>query len=393
MSHLPTSANRLEHFKLNPFAALGQRIVEMTTAGKDVIRLDVGSPDLPPPPTVIEALAKSAADPTHHGYANYRGDPGFRRAVADYYQRRFGVTVDPMTEVLPLIGSKEGIVNLSLAYLDHGDLALVPSISYPSYTAGAHMAGAETIPLPLLPENNYLLTFDEPIPSIEKAKLLWINYPNNPTGAIAPLGFYESALTFCQKHNLLLCSDNPYVDVTFDGYQAHSLLEVPGAKEQAVEFISTSKSYNMAGWRLGACVGNREVLNTLLHVKSTLDSAHFRPIYDAGAVAFSATPDSWIEARNQRYAARRDLIMTALPEIGLQAEIPHGSLYVWAHIQDAQTDQQYTEAALAEAGVSLTPGSIYGEAGIHYIRFSLGVADERLAEALSRLREWYKVHA
>ncbi len=393
MSQLPSSAYRLEKFKVNPFAVIGQRINEMNSAGRDVIRMDAGSPDLPPPSAVIEALAQSAADPTHHGYGNYRGEPTFRKAVADYYQRRFGVTLDPATEVLPLLGSKEGISNLSMAYLDRGDAALQPSIAYQTYLAGTQLAGADMINLPVTAESGYLPSFEGPIQGIERAKLLWVNFPNNPTGAIAPLQFYEDALAFCEKHNLLLCSDNPYFDVTFDGFKAGSVMQAPGAKEHAVEFMSLSKSHNMAGWRIGACVGNRDVLNTLLITKSSFDSSHFRAIYDAATVALNTTPDSWIEARNLRYQERRDKVLAALPDIGLQADKPKGALYIWARIQHGLTDRQYVDEALSNAAVSLTPGSTYGADGVHYVRFSLGVPDARLDEALNRLREWYKVHA
>jgi len=393
VSHLPAPADRLHRFSVNPFATLNQRLQMLSAAGKDVIRLDMGSPDLPPPPAVIAALSRSASDPTHHGYSPTRGDAGFRRAVADYYQRRFGVTLDADSEVLPLIGSKEGIINLSLAYLDRGDYALIPSIAYPSYAAGARLAGADVISVPMRAEDDYLLALNTPIANIEKAKLLWVNYPNNPTGAIAGLDFYERALAFCREHSLLLCSDNPYSEVVFGSYRAHSALEVPDAKDQAVEFMSLSKSYNMAGWRLGACVGNREVLDALLHVKSASDSAHFRAIYDAGSEAINNTAQSWLDERNARYAARRDTLIAALPEIGLEAQVPHGSLYVWARITDGLTDREYTESALSEASVSLTPGSTYGNDGALYIRFSLGIAEARLDEALQRLREWHKVRA
>jgi LL-diaminopimelate aminotransferase len=384
----------LKHFGPNPFASLGQRIAQLSAAGKDIIRLDIGSPDLPPPPHVIEALERSAEDPSHHGYAGHRGELSFRMAIAAYYMRRFGVELDPHTEIMPLIGSKEGLVNLTVAYLDRGDAALIPSISYPTYTAGALMAGADPIYLPLRAENNYLLDLTQPVPGIERAKLLWINYPNNPTGAIASLDFYEQAVAFCRAHNLLLCSDNPYVDVTFGAYRAPSALQVRGAKDMTVEFISLSKSHNMAGWRLGACVGNREALNNLVHVKSTLDSGSFRAIYDAGTEALNTTPQSWIDARNERYRVRRDLLMAALPEIGLEPTfVPEGSLYIWARIAGQILDEEYTNAALESTGVSITPGSTYGDDGRRFVRISLGVSDQRLDEALSRLKEWYRVRA
>lgn len=379
---------------MNPFASLAPRINAMNAAGKDVIRLDMGIPDLPPPPSVVETLARSAADATHHGYSAYRGDPGFRRAVAGYYMRRFGVELNPDTEVLPLIGSKEGLANLSVAYLDRGDAAIVPSLSYPTYIAGAMLAGGDILTLPMRPENGYLPDLDERIPGIERAKLLWANYPNNPTGATAELDFYERAIAFCRKNNLLFCSDNPYVEVTFDGYRAPSALQVPGAKDCTVEFMSLSKTYNMAGWRLGAAVGNKEALDNLLHIKSTIDTAGFKAVYDAGVDALENTPQSWLDSRNERYRVRRDRIMDALPEIGLESVTPpKASLYIWAKIAHGLTDAEWCNSALDDAGVSVTPGSTYGEDGRHYVRFSLGVREERLDTALKRLREWHRVHA
>jgi LL-diaminopimelate aminotransferase len=389
MGHLPKCAYRLDQLPPYGFAVIGQRIQEMTVAGKDVIRLDIGSPDLPPPPNVIEALKTSASDVTHYQYGSYRGDPGFRKAVADYYSRRFGVTMNPNTEVLPLIGSKEGLVNLSLAYLDRGDAALVPDIAYPAYGMGAHLAGGEIITVPLNP-TTYLPEFSAIKGDLKKAKLLWVNYPNNPTGAIAPLEFYEEAVAFCRQHNLLLCSDNPYCEITFDGYRAPSALQVPGAKDCTIEFMSMSKFFNVAGWRLGACLSNHEVIDTLLTVKSNIDSGHWRAIYDAGAVALNETPQAWIDERNAHYQKRRDQILAALPEIGLEAYKSPASLYVWARVLVGD-DQQYVDQALSEALVALTPGNMYGSGGAGHVRFSLGVVDQRLDEALTRLREWHGV--
>jgi LL-diaminopimelate aminotransferase len=386
---LPQTAERLHRTTLNPFAAINQRLQMMTAAGQSVIRLDIGSPDLPPPGRVVDALSRSAANPAHHGYSSYRGDGTYRRAMAEYYAQRFGVSLDPDNEVLPLIGSKEGIANLSLAYLDRGDAALVPAISYPTYAAGALLAGAETIILPMRPEDGYLPDLTAPVPGIERAKLLWVNYPNNPTGATATLAFYEQALAFCVKHNLILCSDNPYADVTFDGYRAPSALEIPGAKERTVEFTSLSKTYNMAGWRMGAASGNRDVLNELLRVKSNVDSASFRALYDAGTEALINTSEDWLAERNGRYAARRDLLMAALPDLGLRAEKPRATLYVWAKITDGRSEKEYAEEALDATSVSITPGTVYGVAGAGYVRFSLGISDSELSEALDRLREWH----
>ena len=386
---LPLTAERMHRTTLNAFAALNQRLQAMIAAGQSVIRLDMGSPDLPPPGAVIDTLTASAADPGHHGYMSYRGDPAFRRAIAAYYERRFGVSLNADREVLPLLGSKEGLVNLSLAYLDRGDAALISEISYPSYVGGTLLAGGDVILLPMRAENGYLLDLNGPIPGIERAKLLWVNYPNNPTGATATLEFYEQALAFCEAHNLILCSDNPYADVTFDGYRAPSALQVPGAKARTVEFTSLSKTYNMAGWRIGAATGSAEVLDELLRVKSNVDSAHFRAIYDAGSNALQATSADWIAERNARYAARRDMLIAALPDIGLMADPPRATLYVWAAITDGRSDIAYTSEALEKAGVSITPGTVYGQAGAGFVRFSLGIAESALDEALDRLRTWH----
>jgi LL-diaminopimelate aminotransferase len=370
------------------FAVIGQRLAAMKAAGKDVIRLDIGSPDMPPPDAVVTALENSADNPKNHSYGSYSGDPGFRRAVAGYYQRRFGVELNPDTEVLPLIGSKEGIVNLALAYLDHGDAALVPDINYPAYSMGTLMAGGTPIEVPLDPANGYRPRFDQIKGDLSAARLLWVNYPNNPTGATADLDLYAECVAFCRDHHLLLCSDNPYAEVVYDGYRAPSALQVPGAKENTVEFMSLSKMYNMAGWRLGACVGNAEAIANLLVVKSNIDSGHFKPVYDAGTVALNDTPDSWLDERNAIYQARRDKIAATLPLIGLKAEKPRGSLYFWAKVDDGD-DHAYVESALMGALVAFTPGTMYGEAGRGYVRISLGVEDRRLDEALERLKVWY----
>jgi LL-diaminopimelate aminotransferase len=388
MSQLPKRAYRLDRLPPYGFAIIGQRIQEMTAAGKDVIRLDIGSPDMPPPDRVVEALKQSASDPTHYQYGSYRGDPGFRKAVADYYKRHFGVNLDPNREVLPLIGSKEGLVNLALAYVDRGDASLVPTIAYPAYMMGTLMAGGEIIEMPL--DERYLPDFDAIKGDLARAKLLWVNYPNNPTGATADLDFYQRAVAFCREHNLLLCSDNPYCEIVYDGYRAPSALQAPGAMDCTVEFMSMSKMFNLAGWRLGAAVGNREALDNLLNVKSNVDSGHWKAIYDAAAVALNEVPQSWIDARNARYQQRRDRILQFLPEIGLETYKSSASLYVWARVLEGN-DQQYVEHALNEALVALTPGTMYGRDGAGYIRFSLGVTDERLEKALTRLREWHRV--
>jgi LL-diaminopimelate aminotransferase len=361
----------------------------MVSKGLDVIRLDIGSPDTPPPPVVIKALSSSAHDPDRHSYSGYKGTPEFRKAVSRYYEKRFGVSTHPNQEVLPLIGSKEGIVNLALAYLDENDIVLVPDIGYPSYSMGAHLTGAQVYWMPIREENGFLPNFQEiPADVANRAKILWVNYPSNPTGTTVDLSFYQEAVDFCMAHNILLASDNPYVDVTFDGYRADSVLQALGAMNCAIEFMSFSKTYNMGGWRLGAAVGNAEALANLLQVKSNVDSGHFLPIYDAGVVAIDQTSQEWIDERNKLYERRRNRVMGVLPQVGLQAQCPKGSIYIWGRVQDGD-GQQYVEEALNETYVSIAPGEAYGPGGKNYVRISLTVPDDRLETALSRLKTWY----
>jgi len=386
---MPTPAARLQALPPYPFALLTQRVRELNQQGYDVIGLDIGSPDMPPPDPVIEELYRSAREPDHHGYAGYKGTPEFRVAVAQYYQQRFGVTVDPEKQVLPLLGSKEGIVNLSLAYLDRGDVALVPDIGYPAYSLGALLAGAEVYWLPNREENGYLPAVETiPADVLQRAKLLWVNYPNNPTGAVAGLDFYQRMVDFCREHNILLVSDNPYCEVTFDGYVAGSALQVAGALDCTLEFVSFSKSHNMAGWRLGAAVGSQTALKTLLNIKSNMDSGHFRAVYDAGIVALDTVTQDWVDQRNQVYQRRRDLILQALPSIGLSAHTPKGSLYIWAKTESGD-GVDYAESALVDANVSLAPGEFYGPGGKAYVRFSIATPEDRLHTALERLKTWY----
>ena len=387
---MPRPAARLSSLPPYPFALLNQRVRELNAQGHDVINFDIGSPDMPPADAVIEALYVSACRPDNHGYSGYAGTGNFRAAIADYYAQRFGIQVDPEREVLPLLGSKEGIVNLSLAYLDQGDVALVPDIGYPSYSMGAYLAGGTVEWMPLS-EPDYLPDVTAiPTTLLERAKLLWVNYPNNPTGATADRAFYQKLVDFCAAHDILLASDNPYVDVTYDGSTAGSALEADGARSCTVEFVSFSKTYNMAGWRLGAAVGTANAIKTLLQVKSNMDSGHFRAVYDAGIAAVRQTKQEWIDQRNAVYQQRRDHILDVLPQIGLRAQKPEGSLYVWARVVDNDLDgRQYAEQALLNAHVSVAPGEIYGPGGTQYVRLSLSITEARLHEALERLKMWY----
>ena len=379
-------ANRVRDLPPYPFARLGRRVRELQAQGMDIIRLDIGSPDLPPPDFIINQLCRSARQPDLHGYGGYYGIPALRRAMADYYARRFGVELDPDRQVAPLIGSKEGIANVALAFVDPGDVVLVPDPGYLPYTTGALLAGGEPHPFPLLAERGFLPDLSAiPEEAARRAKILWLNYPNNPTGATATLDFFEEAVSFARRYDLLICHDNPYCDITFDGYTAPSLLQVAGAMEVAIEFNSLSKVYNMAGWRVGLAVGNAEAVEALSRTKTNIDSGIFRPIQDAAVQALSGD-QSWLRERNEIYRRRRDLILDALQEVGLRAGKPKASLYIWAETPAGFTSEAFAGRLLEEVGISITPGTVFGAHGEGYLRISLGMATERIREAMERLR-------
>ena len=378
-------AHRLDRIPPYVFAALAARIRTLQAQGMDIIRLDIGSPDLPPADFIIEALAAASRRPDLHGYPSYTGAPALRRAIAAYYDQRFGVSLHPDQEVLPLIGSKEGIVNLTVAWLDPGDLALVPDPAYPVYQMAAFIAGGEVHPLPLVAENGYLPDLDAiPAAAAQRARLLWLNYPNNPTGATANPAFFERAVHFARRHEILLCHDAPYCDVTFDGYRAPSLLSVPGAKQVAVEFNSLSKSHNMAGWRVGMAVGNPTAIQALTLVKSNADSGIFTAIQEAAITALTGD-QSWLQARNAVYQTRRDLALAGLAAAGIQAEAPKAGLYVWAAVPPGFSAAAFATLLLEQTGVSLTPGSAFGAHGEGFVRVSLGMDTERIREAMRRV--------
>ncbi len=368
------------------FAAHGARLKKLAAEGLDIIRLDIGEPDAPPPDFIIEELSRSARNPKHHGYAGYVGTPQLKQAIAEYYQRRFGVTLDPGPEVLPLIGSKEGLANIALAWLDPGDIAIVPDPGYPTYQMGAKLAGADVYFMPLEQRLGWLPDLAAiPAEVADRARLLWISYPNNPTGAVAPLSFYEEAVDFCRRHDILLCSDLPYADVCFDGYAAPSVLAVPGAKEVTLEFNSLSKSHHMAGWRVGMAVGNAVAVKALLQTKSNIDSGIFRAIQDAATAALNGDP-AWMEERNRQYQERRDMVLETVRAIGMEAETPKASLYIWAKPPAGYTSVAFADKVLLETGVSFTPGDAYGPSGAGWIRISIGQETALIEEAMRRLR-------
>jgi LL-diaminopimelate aminotransferase len=378
-------ADRIENLPPYIFAKVEKQIAEQQAKGVDVINLGIGSPDLAPPKFIIDALYESALKPGNHGYAGYYGTPALRQAIAHYYRTRFGVELDPVTEVRPLIGSKEGLANMALAFIDAGDLALASDPGYPTYRMGAEMAGGGFYSMPLREENDWLVDFEEiPADVAARAPIMWLNYPNNPTGAVAPKEFLARAIDFAREYDILICYDNPYCDLTFDGYVAPSILELPGAKDVAVEFNSLSKTYNMAGWRVGMAVGNAEAIEALTLIKTNIDSGIFRPIQDAATVALTAD-QSWIAERNMIYQRRRDIILEWLPTIGMTAETPKGSLYVWAKVPEGRKADDLALQLLEQAGVWITPGTAFGDYGDGYMRISICISEERLREAGERL--------
>jgi LL-diaminopimelate aminotransferase len=331
-------ANRISSFQPYFFAALAKKLNELKSKGIDVIRIDMGSPDLPPADFIIDTLVHNARRADTHGYSPIGGSQQFKQAVANYYLDRFEVQLDPQKEVLGLIGSKEGLFNLSQVLLNPGDVSLVPDPGYPVYSASGIIAGGEIVNFPLLSERAFLPDLNAiPVESLRKAKILWLNYPNNPTGAVATMAFFEEAITFARKHHILLAHDAPYTDVCFDGYVAPSVLQVPGAKDVAVEFNSLSKTYNMAGWRLGMAVGNPDIIDYLYTYKSQMDTSTFAPIFSAGISALSGD-QSWLEDRNSIYKKRRNLVVDGLLTAGFTLEVPKAALYIWAKLPASETD-------------------------------------------------------
>jgi len=380
-------AERIARIEPYFFADLGKRIAAMKGKGADVIRMDIGSPDLPPPGFILEAMFKSASQPTTHGYTLGQTQ-GFRNAIAAYYQKRFGVKLDPRTEVIDLIGSKEGLFVLSQVLLNPGDAALVPDPSYAVYSMGAQIAGGNVHLIPLLAKNAFLPDFEAiPETAMKRAKILWLNYPNNPTGAIADLAFFKRAVAFAREHDLLLAHDNPYCDVGFNGYRAPSLMQVPGAKDVAVEFNSVSKTYNMAGWRVGMVVGNAEVVKFIETYKSQQDSAIFAPLLAAAETAMLGD-QSWLNERNRIYQARRDAVVDVLHAARLRAEPPQAALYIWAPVPGSEGSMDFCAKMLEDTAVSTTPGVVFGAHGEGYFRISLVGEEERLREGASRISEW-----
>jgi LL-diaminopimelate aminotransferase len=378
-------SKRLERLPPYLFAELERKVREKRDAGVDVISLGIGDPDTPTPMPVIDALAAGAADPGTHRYPSNRGRPELREAVARFYERRFGVELDPESEIVPALGAKECIFNLNLAFLDPDSIALAADPGYPVYTGGPLLAGSESVLMPLLPELGFAPDLDAIGGEVaRRARLLYLNYPNNPTGAVLPDGLFERAVEFGREHDVLIVHDASYTETTFDGYVAPSFLETPGAKEVGVEVFSLSKGWNMTGWRTAAIVGNAEAVNAYWHLKTNIDSGMFEPVQLAAAAALDAGPPPEMREIYQR---RRDLVCGALREIGVDVTPPKGTIYIWAPVPSGHTSASYCELVLEESAVVVSPGGAYGPNGEGFFRISLTVPDARLAEAVERLRD------
>ena len=379
-------SRRLESIPPYLFAELERKIAAKKEQGVDVISLGIGDPEMPTPAPVIDALAAAAADPSTHQYPSNRGRPEYRAAIAAFYARRFGVSLDPGTEIVPALGGKECIFNLNLAFLDPGDVALASDPGYPPYTGGPILSGAEPVLVPLLPERGFGPDLDAiAAEDRERARLLFLNYPNNPTGAIVPDGLFERAVEFAHAHDVLVVHDASYTEVTFDGYVAPSFLETDGAREVGVEVFSLSKGWNMTGWRTGAIVGNADAVEAYWRLKTNIDSGMFEAVQMAAVAALEQEGDFGAEM-SAVYERRRDLVCDALAAIGVEVTRPRGTIYVWAPVPAGHSSASYCELVLEQSGVVVSPGSAYGPSGEGFFRISLTVPDERLREAVERLR-------
>ena len=384
---LTDPAKRLGAIPPYKFAELQKQVADKRAAGIDVINLGIGDPDYPTFPHVVEAMQAAVADPSTHTYPSNRGREEFRASLGDFYRRRFAVEIDPDSEVIPAIGAKECIYNLCFAFLDPGDLALASDPGYPPYTGGPLLAGAGSVLLPLEPDLGFAPDLDKlDADSLERARLIFINYPNNPTGAVVPDGFFEQVVELAREHQILVVHDNAYSETTYDGYVAPSFLATPGAKEVGVEVFSLSKGFNMTGWRCAAILGNADAVSSYWRLKTNVDSGLFEAVQLAGAAALEG-PRERIAEMNEIYARRRDLVVGALREIGVGVEKRKGTIYVWAPVPEGHTSTSFAELVLEEAAVVISPGSMYGPSGEGFFRISLTTPDERITEAVERMRE------
>jgi len=379
-------AERLKKLPPYLFKEIDRKKTEVRSRGVDIIDLGIGDPDLPTPPHIIEALKKAAVDATNHRYPSYSGMGDFKETVAEWYGKRFGVELDPDTEVISLIGSKEGIAHFPLAFVNPGDVALVPAPAYPVYHNATMFAGGESHFMPLLSENRFLPDLNAiPDKIISRARVMFLNYPNNPTSAVADLDFFREVVEFARDNNILVCHDAAYTEMAFDGYRPPSFLAAEGAKEVGIEFHSLSKTYNMTGWRIGFAVGNREAIEGLGAIKSNIDSGVFQAVQMAGVAAMRGD-QTCVRQMVQVYSRRRDLMIRGLQDVGFEVETPKATFYLWIKVPEGYTSSQLAERVLEDAGLVVTPGNGFGEAGEGYFRIALTQKRERLSEAVQRLK-------
>jgi len=381
-------SSRLERIPPYLFAELERKVAAKRAAGVDVISLGIGDPDTPTYPPIVEAAQRAVADPSTHTYPSNRGRKEFRDAVGAFYARRFDVRVDPDTEVMSAIGAKECIFNLNLAFLNPGDVALASDPGYPVYTGGPLLVGGEPVLMPLVPDRGFAPNLEAiPGDALSRARLMFLNYPNNPTGAIVPDGLFEEVVEFARSHGILVVHDNAYSETTYDGYVAPSFLQTPGAKEVGVEVFSLSKGYNMTGWRCAAIVGNAEAIELYWRLKSNIDSGNFDAVQLAGAAALAPEVDPYVQEMNEVYRRRRDLVCDALAQAGADVTPPKGTIYIWAPIPPGfDSAAAYCEHVLEHAAVVISPGGAYGTSGEGFFRISLTTPDDRLLEAVDRIR-------
>ena len=383
-----TFAKRVQQLPPYLFVGISRIIAAKRAQGIDVVDFGIGDPDIPTPEPVLDALKSGSDKPANHRYPESEGLPEFRQAVTDWYGRRFGVELDPATEAINLIGAKEGIGHAALCFIDPGDIALVPDPAYPVYSIGTMFAGGESHYVPLLEKNAWLVDFQEiSTEAAKRAKVLWLNYPNNPTGAVASVRFFQEAVEFARQFDLYLLHDACYTEVTYDGYVAPSILQVEGARDMSMEFHSLSKTANMTGWRVGMAVGNSDMVNALMRVKSNLDSGLSQANQEMGIAALGL-PEEWIAANNAIYRQRRDKLVGGLQAIGLDPNTPEAGLYIWSPTPPGYTSAEFAELLLNELDMVVTPGTGYGPSGEGYIRLSLTTPDEKVDEGLRRLSGW-----
>ena len=379
------TAKRIEKLPPYLFVGISKKIAEKKAQGIDVISLGIGDPDLPTPSHIIDRLCQAAREPQNHRYPESEGLPEFRQAVASWYKKRFDVKLDPNKEVVSLIGAKDGVAHISLCLIDPGDIALVPDPGYPVYATGTMFCGGESYYMPLLEEAHFLPNLDSiPAKIAKKARVLWINYPNNPTGAVAEIDFFEKVVAFAKKYDIVVCHDAPYTEAAFDGYKPVSFLQARGAMDVGIEFHSLSKTYNMTGWRIGFAVGNAQLIAGLSQIKSNIDSGAAQAIQWAGIEALEGPQDCLTEL-NAIYQKRRDLMVAGLKKIGLGIEAPKATFYLWIECPKGYTSTQTTLHLLEQTGIVTTPGNGFGDPGEGYFRISLTVPEERLKEAVVRL--------